>query len=278
MSWLTGIAKMTGAAVGLTTYEVEQPPLDCAQPWHSANDVRTCGAMADRQHDQMAALRDEKDWGLIETWKDPEQRDMHLFTRKTIGNFHFLKASFSIKGCSVEKFVALLGSPELEAHQKFSADIVLRKKLDEPTMMTELMHVQYWCPPPVAARDFCLLVGRRENTDGSYELWGCSVESDKCPEQGGMTVVRGGNMFGWTAMPVGDDLLVTYCSAIDPRGWTPGFLLEWLKTSAAKEFVAIRTVLEGGNVKVEKTDVGEVASKEQIAAELEAQKAASAKK
>lgn len=86
-----------------------------------------------------------------------------------------------------------------------------------------------------------------------------------------MTLVRGASLWGWKLVEVGDTLLVNYCNCFDPRGWTPGFLLSWMKTTAAKEFCAIRGVLQGQDVKVEKVDFAATGvTEEEMAAELKA--------
>ena len=85
--------------------------------------------------------------------------------------------------------------------------------------------------------------------------------------------VRGASLWGWHLTPVGNDMLVSYVNCFDPRGWTPGFLLSWMKTTAAKEFCVIRSRLLGKDVVVQQTGLSEAGfSQEEIAKEIEARK------
>jgi hypothetical protein len=270
------LGKMTGAVSGVF-YSSEQPPFDCAWPLKDVGDMRNCGQMSEEQHDQITQLHNDPEWYLVENYVDPDGGDLRLFTRPAIGNYFFLKSTFTLAGVTAQQFLNVVGNSRLEVRQKFSVDCIALKKLDEPTAMTELLYAQYYAPPPVAGRDFCFLVGRRENSDGSYEIWGCSVASDLAPEGNTMTNVRGASLWGWKLIPAGEHLLVQYANCFDPRGWTPGFILQWLKTTAAKEFCAIRAVLLGKEVHLDKeTDLSSIGvSAEQANAEAtEHQKAA----
>jgi len=253
----SALGKVTGAVTGVF-YTTEQPPFDCAWPLKDVGDMRNCGQMADDHYQQVQQLHNDPQWTLIESYEDPDGGDMKLFTRPQWGNYHCLKATFTIQNCTAEKFINVVGSSNLQVRQKFSADCIGLKKLDEPTPMTEILHCNYWAPPPVAGRDFCFLVSRRENGDGTWDLWGCSVNSDLAPDVSGMTSVRGVSIWGWKLIQAGDNLLVQYSNCFDPRGWTPGFLLSWLKTAAAKEFCAIRNVMLGKDVKTEHIDFSAV--------------------
>lgn len=231
----------------------EQPPFDCAWPLKDVGDLSAASKMLDAQHSQFTALLHDGQWAPIESYTDPEGGDLKLFTRPQIGTYHCLKAVFTLKGVTPQQFIDLVGSAKLAQRQKFSADCTEIKSVDQPTPMSDLVYAQYWAPPPVASRDFLFLVGRRENADDSWDLWGCSVSHPDYPEVGGMTV-RGATLWGWHLHQIGDTLLVSYSNCFDPRGWTPSFLLAWLKTTAAKEFCAIRAVLLGKEANVDKVD------------------------
>lgn len=238
----------------------EKPAYDCAEGEGLGPVLTDDNAhdMVDRHHQQVNQLHNDPSWELIESFQDPDGLDMKLFTRGQAGNFHFVKTTFSLPNVTASQFMDVVGSSKLAVRQKFSADCVGLDKKDEPTTMSELVHATYWAPPPVAGRDFSFLVGRRENSDGSFDLWGCSVVSDRIKMQDGMTLVRGSSLWGWRLIEVGTTLMVLYANCFDPRGWTPGFLLSWVKTTAAKEFRAIRAVLTNQSIKVEKTDLADV--------------------
>jgi hypothetical protein len=267
----SALGKMTG-------WTYEQPPYDCAWPLKDVGDLSGAHEIADTHYKQINELHADAQWTMIEGYADPDGLDMKLFTRPQIGTYHMLKATFTLQGVTADQFINLVGSSKLELRQKFSADCTGLKKIDEPTPVTELVHATYWAPPPVAGRDFCFLVGRRDNGDGSSDLWGCSVASPQCEDVSGMTLVRGASLWGWKLIQAGDNLLVSYANCFDPRGWTPGFLLAWMKTTAAKEFCAIRAVLTGKEVKVEKVDLAEAGvSADDVAAEVKQQNEAEKK-
>ena len=55
------------------------------------------------------------------------------------------------------------------------------------------------------------------------------------------------------SVQVGDDVMVSWHNCFDPRGWTPAFLLAWMKSAATGEFVNIRAVIAGKNPLIKPT-------------------------
>jgi hypothetical protein len=245
-----------GQMTGLSSPTVADNPAYDASVWpHKATaDVEAVNKLLDEQHKQFDDLQNDKQWAL-HTWKDPSGGDMHLWDRPQKGTFHYAKAIFSVDG-TPQDFFDLVGSTELSVRQKFSTDCVGMQALDKPTTDGTILHVKYWAPPPVAGRDFCFLVGRRDNADGSCDLWGSSVSSGLCPEES-YQVVRGASLWGWRLIPVGDKTLVHYVNCFDPRGWAPGFLIEWMTTAVAKELCAIRSVLAGKEADLSRVELSE---------------------
>lgn len=239
-SWL----KSVGNAVGLT--KGEEMPWSCSWPNEDVTDTRKCMKLLDQHHAEFQELLNMKDWTLLPDFKDPDAScgDMKMFTRPSIGSFVCVKAQICMKGVKPSGIPNLIISTKLEVRQSFAADCVALELIDEPTMMSALFRTQYWAPAPAAHRDFVFLVGTREHDDGTYDLWGCSVHHDECPEKGGM-VVRGTSLWGWHCVPVGDDCLATYANCLDTRGWTPTFVMSFLKTLCANEISAVRAVAMG---------------------------------
>ena len=246
-SWL----KSVGNAVGLT--KGEDVPWSCSWPNEDVTDTRKCMKLLDKHHAEFQELLNMKDWTMLPDVKDPDPSgDMKLFSRPSIGSFNFVKTQFSMKGTKASALPQLIFNPKLEVRQSFAADCVAVEVIDEPTMMSALTRTQYWAPPPAAHRDFVFLVGTREHDDGSYDIWGCSVRHDGVPEKGGM-VVRGTSLWGWHCIPVGDDCLATYVNCLDTRGWTPTFVMSWLKTLCINEISAARAVAMGKKANPQRT-------------------------
>lgn len=271
---LGNLAWQTAAYTGVVTDTTAQPPLGCAWPLREPTTLAEFLAENEKDFQDMAALAKAGDWELL-SYKDPEAAeggDLHLFSRPQIGAYHFLKATFSLQKASPEKVRALIGSPNVEERKRFSADILALQLVEKLSETCQLDYLQYWAPPPVAARDFCFLVGTKKLEDGSIVIWGCSVANAKCPDT---EHVRGSSEWMWHLIPVGEHTLVTYISVMDPRGWTPSFLISWLKTTAANEFVAIRAVMAGKQAHVKQESLAEAGiSEEDIKKESEARPAA----
>lgn len=227
------------------------PECDVVWPGVDVSDASACKALVEKHHAQFEKIQADK-WALVPSFKDPEEGgDMHLWDREQQGSHHCVKVTFSVQNTSAKKTVDLVSSTDMAIRGTFSADCTGMKVIEQPIGTdAKIVYVSYYTPPPVAHRDFCFLMGTKEHPDGTIDTWGCTVQSDKCPEVDGY--VRGTSFFGWKVTPVGDTTMVSYTNVFDPRGWTPGFVLNWLKSTCAKELSAVRAVLSG-----KKADVGQ---------------------
>lgn len=249
-------AAWTGLAAG-----TEQPPYPVASPLRKIDDLNDTVHIDSVAEEIFAAgvdmLKDPA-WGIVD-YHDPDSADggdLYLYTKPHIGAFNFAKATMSLRDCSVEKIIAVMHSDDPADRKRCSADLSAFEIIAKPTPTTNIQRVEYWAPPPVASRDFSFLVGRKydEEEDTTY-IYGCSVDCAACPRSDKLSVVRGAAMWMWEMTPVGPNTLVTYVSCMNPRGWTPTFVVGWLKTEIAKELVNSRRLLYGIAFEVHKLTV-----------------------
>jgi hypothetical protein len=223
-----------------------QPELDCAWPLKEVKSLADQEPFSANHFEQAKKLVEDKEWQVVSSWKDPDAAnggDLHLWTKPQVGRYHFMKTTMSVKNTTPAAIMGMVMSENFADRKKFSADIA-SLEIIAMTENTVLEHVTYSAPAPVAGRDFCLLRGKpRDIGGGTMIAFGCSVASEKCPEVGGF--VRGVCFFCWHMVPVGEHVLVTYVNCLDPRGWTPPFLMAWLKGAATQEFINIRNVMAG---------------------------------
>lgn len=249
-------AAWTGLAAG-----TEQPPYPVASPLRKIDDVTDVANIEAISEDVFKAGMDmlkDPAWSIVD-FRDPDAGDggdLFLYTKPHVGPFNFAKATMSLRDCSVEKILAVMHSEDPADRKRCSADLSAFEMFAKPTATTNLQRVEYWAPPPVASRDFCFLVGRKydEEEDTTY-IFGCSVDCAQCPKSERANVVRGSCMWMWEMTPIGPNTIVTYVSCLNPRGWTPTFVVGWLKTEIAKELIASRHLLYGLEFQVEKLTV-----------------------
>lgn len=259
------------AKTGLVS-DGSQPPYGCAWPLKVLSDIKEADALTDEHFEQAMALVNDKEWEIV-AFKDPEEGgDMHLWSKPQIGRYHHVKITMSLQNTDPQSVIDFALSEDLSTRKEFSADIQKLEVLAK-TEKTSLQHQVFSAPSPVAGRDFVFLCAQKELEGGAIIAYGCSVDSPKVPEES--VPVRGATLFAWHVTPVGDHVMVNYVNCFDPRGWTPSFLLAWLKSAATQEFVNIRAVLSGKKAKVEQLKLEECGvSKDELKAELEQAKTA----
>lgn len=246
-SALGSIASYTGSLASATYTGImgtgETLPYDCSYPFKKVSpDMHEMQELSKRHFEQGTEVMNSSGWSLMEI-RDPDGGDMKAQTRPQIGTHHFVKVTFSVPNTPPWAVARLLNSESFDERKKYSADLasleVLGKK--DNTMM---VHVSYSVPPPVAWRDMVMIANMAEDKEENVHVWGCSVDSERYPE-GWNSCVRGSVLWMWKLTPVGPHTLCNYITVFDPRGWTPPFLVSWLKSSATSEFVALRAVLTG---------------------------------
>jgi hypothetical protein len=255
------------AAYGLVSSDELPLSVPCGYPPVEPKTTEEKLQLTEQHYQAFLKTLDAPEWSLV-SWNDPdasEGGDIRLWTKPQEGRYHYLKATFSLTNVTPKQVYDLVASDQLATRKRFSADIEDLECAERVSPNTQVFRVRYWAPPPVAARDFCFLQSEKTQPDGSIEVYGCSIASDKVPEK---DYVRGMSFWGWRLMAVGSSTLVTYFNCSDPRGWTPGFLFSWLKTAAGKELVSLRRCLYGRDVKVEHASLDEAGiSEDQIKAE-----------
>jgi len=268
----------TAGYVGLVSTEpYEQPPYPCAWPLKDITALSTeeLKALSQEHHDAVFKLLPAAGWQPVE-FVDPEESeggDMKLQSKDQIGTYHFVKTTLSIKNVTPQRCAQVIYSKTLKERQVFSADTTGFDILDNPTDTMAIQLIQFWAPPPVAPRDFVFLTNKLEHSDGSIEIWGCSVAYDKAPE-GATGAVRGSCLWGWRIIPDGEHCNLYYSNCSDPRGWVPGVIFAWIKTAVAKEFVNVRAVIMGKKANVEHVKFEDAGvSAEEVQKELEAAQA-----
>lgn len=244
-------AAMTGMAAG-----TEQPPYPCASPLEKIDDINDVKHIEEVLQKIYTAGREmmNENWQIVDFQDPDEGGDLVLYTKPHVGPFNFARATISLHDCPIEKVVQVMHSELLEDRKRCSADLTGFEILGKPTPKSNIQHVTYWAPPPVASRDFCFLVGRTDDDEeGTTYIYGCSVDYAGCPKAGGLRTVRGSCMWMWELTSLGSHTLATYVSCLNPRGWTPTFVVGWLKTEIAKELLNARRLLYGIEFTVEKT-------------------------
>lgn len=237
----------------------EKAPFPCASPQRvvDVNDAVQAQKVADEIFASCEGLFNDKKWRLG-NYTDPEQKeggDLKLFTQDCIGTYHLVKAVMSLQNTSVDRILEVMHPDTLEERQRFSADLNCFNIVGRPTKDINIQHLGYYAPPPVAARDFCFMVGKKVTEDGSVYIYGCSVDCPQVPKNNGSLLVRGSSMWAWHLFPVGPHVLATYVNCFDPKGWTPRFVIQWLAYSVANELRVSRALIQGKDVRAKKIEV-----------------------
>lgn len=270
-------AAKTGIAAGS-----EMPPYPCALPLQKIDDPddtyqieaildATFEAILDLSIGGMeklnAVISDSsrrKGWKALD-FVDSEG-DLVLHSRPHVGPYNFALATVTFYGVPASLILREMHGQSLESRKRYSGalkdyQVVLRNPLmptafigHDDDHLEELSergirdwHVEYtsfYAPPPVANRDFFILVEKRYVPEtGKYYIYGTSVdfplEDVKKPGH-----VRGIVMFGWEFLHTDDGLThATYVSSMNPNGWAPTVLIGYLKSEIAKEIQHSRRVL-----------------------------------
>jgi len=255
------------AAVGLAS-DGSQPDMGVAWPLKKVENF-DAEAMELTEKHMAECLKEIQggDWEIA--WKEePTDGDLVFWTKPAVGRYQNVKITLSFKNTTNEKLLALVQSVDLKTRQQFSADLAELETLEDNGKVS-MSKCVYSAPAGVAYREFITL-GRTVQLDDSTSIaYGCSVDTDKVPEQS--TPVRGATQYCWHLTQVGDDVLATWCNCFDPRGWTPSFLLSWMKSAAINEFTNIRKVMRGEATEVKKTEC-EMSEEEIAKAKAEAEK------
>jgi len=243
-------AYSAGAAIGVVT--TGEANLPSAYPFKQpATPAERIALSHGHNYNEFIRIIDDAEWGLI-PFTDPDGGDIKLWTRPKEVTHHFMKATFLSLNKTPAEVAALVASESLADRQRFSPNMEALDYLVKDDDKTCVTYTKFWAPPPIAARDFVFLQGRKELSDGTIEIWGCSVGYESKSEDAGL--VRGASFWGWRLRPAMEHVMVTYFNVSDPRGWTPSFIFAWLKTQVSSDLVAIRDILSGKDRKVAKIE------------------------
>ncbi|KEG15666.1 hypothetical protein DQ04_00011330 [Trypanosoma grayi] len=247
-------AAKTGLAAG-----TEQPPYPCALPLLLLEDSDDTPRVQEMLDTIFAAAKDllendaEHNWQLVD-YQDPDKGgDLHLFTRTHIGPFNFAKATVSFMGVTPQQVLDTMHGDDPESRKKYSANMAHFEILARPTPTSNIQYHEYWAPPPVAGREFVFLAEKKYvEEDDVYYVYGCSIDYAPRAKKSN-NHVRASCLWAWELTPIGNNTMATYVSCMNPRGWTPTFMIGWLKSEIGKELVACRRVLYGEAVNLERT-------------------------
>ncbi|RNF01344.1 hypothetical protein TraAM80_07044 [Trypanosoma rangeli] len=245
-------AAKTGLAAG-----TEQPPYPCALPLQRMEDPDDLFRAQELLDNIFASAKDllendaEHQWRLVD-YQDPDKNgDLHLFTRPHIGPFNFVKATLSFMGVTPQRVLDTVHSDDEADRKKYSANMVRFEILARPTPTSNVQYQEYWAPPPVSGREFIFFAEKKYvEEDDVYYVYGCSIDyaaREKIPGNR----VRASCLWAWELTPIGNNTMATYVSCMNPRGWTPTFIIGWLKSEVGNELISCRRVLYGEAVRLE---------------------------
>eukprot|EP00796_Vickermania_ingenoplastis_P011979 gene11979-8252_t len=282
VSSIGNAAYKTAAKTGLAAGS-EMPPYPCALPLQvidDAEDTYQIEAILDATFDAVldltvggmaklnAAIPDDKrrkDWKELD-FVDSEG-DLKLNTRPHVGPYNFAKATLTLDDVPASLILKEMHAQNLESRKRYSSAICEYNVLHRNPMMPPAFvghdndhleelaergirdwHIEkqaYYAPPPVAGRDFIILVEKRFVPEtGKYYIYGTSVDFPQGDPGKRTGYVRGIVMFGWEFIHTDDGMThLTYVSSMNPNGWAPTFLVGWMKTEIAKEIQHSRRIL-----------------------------------
>lgn len=268
-------ASKSGIAAG-----TEQPPYPCASPLRSLDnttDVESIEAILDAVY---ASVRDmlgdmsilnaslehkcmQKSWKLLD-FDDPNG-DFSLYTRPHVGPYNFAKAFMTMERVTPTTVLQSMHAQNLEVRKAFSCHLRhyeafghnprlpedMRKNDDAQLREMAQMGLRDWyfeysqmsAPPPVAARDLMFLIEKRYvAAEGAYYIYGCSVDYTPYSKMDSRCI-RAIAMWGWKLIELRGNTVATYTSCMNPNGWAPTFLLDWMKSAIAKELTNARQLI-----------------------------------
>ena len=257
------------AAVGLAS-DGSQPDTNVAWPVKTAN-MDNADELDEINFAQAMASINDQSWEIVPAFKDPEAAeggDMHFWTKPAVGRYQYAKITMTLRNTTTKAIFDLTQSPDLKTRNQFSADLCQLDRLAKNDKCG-IFQMCYAAPTGVANREFVVLSAIRTLEEGTMVSYGCSIDSPQVPEQS--TPVRGVTQYTWHVVQVGDDVMVSWNNCFDPRGWTPQFLLSWMKSAATNEFINIRKVLSGKKANLAATEC-EASEEERQKAKAQAEK------
>ncbi|KAG8346327.1 hypothetical protein ERJ75_001348100 [Trypanosoma vivax] len=257
LSRVTDVAYRTVAMTGLAA-GTEQPPYPCSLPLQHLENASDAKRVAEIIESTVKAADDmfhndaELKWQQLD-YTDPEKGgDLRLYTRPRIGAFHFVQATLTFVNIPTQKVLDVMHSDDGRGRKRYSANLSHFEVVARPTETANIELHRYWAPPPVAGREFVFLTERRFKEEEKIQyVYGCTIDYEpyKKVTDG---FVRAACLWSWELKSVGSNTVARYVSCMNPRGWTPSFMVGWVKAEIAKELIACRRVIYGQSVTVQR--------------------------
>ena len=128
-----------------------------------------------------------------------------------------------------DDFTDELFDSSLEKKQKIYVDMLENKVLQDIDDNNHIVLSRFKAPFPTSRREFVMLKSREVLEDGSHLITSCSINYEGTPFSTGF--VRGAAMTGMLVTPLLDEnkIKVVKIDYVDPKGWIPAFVLNWVK-------------------------------------------------
>lgn len=245
VSSVGNIAYKAAAKSGLAA-GTEQPPYPCALPLpvvEDPNDVDKLDAIADSIYDAVRDLitNPEHQWAPM-NFRDPDpEGDLVLSFKPHIGPYNFAHGSMSFRNTTPRLIIDNIHGKSIQYRRQYSHDLAAFEILAEPRPGLQIQYHEQAAPPPVATRHLCYLTNTRYvASEDSWYVFGSSIEYLRHKPRS--KTIQAICLWGWELTQVGGNTLATYVSAMNPNGWTPPFIVNFVKGEIAKELCAIRRV------------------------------------
>jgi len=198
-------------------------------------------ALGEKKFQEFISLCDGPGWTKVNF----SVADIQVFTKSTSdSNLYSQKA-----------IGELSGSPFSIAEKAFCTDDSIVKKFDRDIKQIKVLKVesqdivlyqsQHTTPFPVTHREFVAFRFRKITSDGTYYVWGTSVNNKDVPQSSGH--VRGViSVSGWILRPVEGNPNLTNCTRIfriDPKGNIPTIVVNMYSTKSGNQLVEFRNYL-----------------------------------
>lgn len=198
----------------------------------SYEELQTPTTPTDYQTASRSFLDEMKGLLLSTDWNKESKTDGTTMESRSVpgSNVQMTKCTRTFNG--VDKFGDFtdeLYDSTLANKQRIYVDMLENKILHDAGDDGHVVLSQFKAPFPTAKREFVMLKSREVLDDGSHLITSCSINHEQAPFSSGF--VRGAAKTGMLISPLydADKIRVTKIDYVDPKGWIPSFILNWVK-------------------------------------------------
>lgn len=161
---------------------------------------------------------DEQNGTVMETHSIPESNILMTRCTRTFDDVS-----------KFDKFSDDLLDSSLAKKQKIYPDMLENKVVREINNNTHVVLSQFKAPFPTGKREFVMLKFREVLENGSHVITSCSINFESVPFSSGFT--RGIAKTAMLVTPLNEEnkIKVVKIDFVDPKGWIPAFVLNWVK-------------------------------------------------